>query len=124
MIFQATDATLLQAILFGCGSSSVTLNSVLNTLVSLDREMLTFAEFDGGLARLQAGGLVHFSAGLVTPTFEAMKLAEELAVIDGCPDTFHGHLLEWLQNWPIGDSSVQVCTTGMLCSAEFDNAFE
>jgi hypothetical protein len=124
MKFQSTDATLLQAILFGCGSSSVTLNSVLNTLVSLEREMLTFSEFDGGLARLQAGGLVSFSAGRITPTLEAMRLAEELAVIDGCPDTFHGHLLELLQNRPIDDSSIQARTTGMLCSAAFDNAFE
>lgn len=123
MRFLESDATLLQAILFGCGSSSVRLNSVLNTLVSLEREMLTFAEFDGGLARLQAGGLVTFDSGLVTPTTDALDIAAEISRHDGCPVDFYVRLAKVLASWPLENVGPRGYTTGALSSADYDKAF-
>lgn len=123
MRFIESDTTFLQAILLGCGSSSIRLNSVLNTLVSLDREMLSFAEFDGGLARLQAGGLVIFEDGLITPTTDALDIASEISCGDGCPDDFSKRLAKVLASWPLESVGGQGFTTGMLSSADYDKAF-
>lgn len=122
MTLQPSDAALLQAILFGCGSSSITLNSILNTSISLGHELPTFIQFDGGLARLVAAGLISYDSQHVTPTNEAIEIAEEIMCEHGSPALFHERLLELLLSWSLDQEST-VYTLGALTPAEFDNAF-
>ena len=119
-----SDATLLQAILFGCGSSSITLNSILNTMLSLGFELPTFTEFDGGLARLSAAGLITFENKRVTPTRKTLHLAEQIACPAGSPESFHQGLLEAFADWSDGCEDTRTeYTTGVLTPAAYDKAF-
>jgi len=119
---QPSDAALLQAILFGCGSSSITLNSILNTSLSLGHELPTFLQFDGGLARLVAAGLISYETQRVRPTNEAIQIAEEIMCQQGSPELFLERLLEILLSRSL-DREAGFYTLGELTPAEFDNAF-
>lgn len=123
MSFASTDASLLQSILFGCGSSSITLNAILHTAASLDHQPLTFDEFDGGIARLMVAGLVDFDGHLVTPTTEAVEMGEQAMRAPSTGDHFHERLVELLDFHYEGQSSLVNATTGWLSPSEFDQAF-
>lgn len=126
MTLLPSDATLLQAILFGCGSSSITLNSIMNTAISLGHDLPTFAQFDGGLARLVEAELITYEDKRVRPTAEALQIADEIMCQHGSPDLFHDRLLQLFSTWTLDNSPGRVqreYSLGSLTAAEFDSAF-
>lgn len=125
--FVDSDAVLLQAILSGCGSSSIALSSLLQMISIFGHGPLTFDQLDGGLARLIQAGLIALENQKITPSAMLLRDSEILMSDEGDAETSLQNLLSYLESLSSGSddpaSGDHTWKTGILTPKDYDAGF-
>jgi hypothetical protein len=83
--FVWSDGWLLMSVLLAGKEEPAALKDVFWTGDAINKAIFTFDELDGGIARLEAAGLITVSQGMFSPTSDALLLlasVEDLSLFD------------------------------------------
>lgn len=119
--FHDSDALLLLSIALACGSSSASLGGIVHMSDSVSTSPVSFEQLDGGIARLQAAGLINFDGLRVRPSEPTLNVIESLSSQCDSPGSLCALVNELLRQDAVAQGPDDLTwTTSRITRQQFD----